>query len=181
MERTPKLGRPARLSREKIVEAALELGIDALTMQSLADHLGVSKSALYGWVSSREDVLGMVSDLLVTRAVDAARPDGPWQERLATLAHAVRREFLAVPGFAARIASPGHRHGHDSEMAYQRFRQYVVTLFEEAGVEPPYAVQSWYIFSTSLIGWLAAEQADPTLSFDLFLDALLRGLPARGR
>jgi hypothetical protein len=49
---------------------------------------------------------------------------------------------------------------------------------------PELAEQSWYIFGTSLVSWLAAQEqtlhtGDGGPRFDLFLDVLLRGLPAR--
>jgi hypothetical protein len=46
------------------------------------------------------------------------------------------------------------------------------------------AEQSWYVFGTSVVSWLAATESSLHLGaaeprFDLFLDALLRGLPTR--
>ena len=50
-EPTPIRGRPARLSRESVVDAAEAIvsqeGIDALTMRRLASELGSSPMALY--------------------------------------------------------------------------------------------------------------------------------------
>ena len=56
--------------------------------------------------------------------------------------------------------------------------------FTSTGVSPQLAEQSWYIFGTLMVSWLAAEEAPLGLGetvprFELFLGALLRGLPAR--
>lgn len=43
-------GRLPRISRDRIVEAAYELGIENLTMAAVAERLGVSHQSLYNWV-----------------------------------------------------------------------------------------------------------------------------------
>lgn len=63
-----KAGRPRGelLNRPKIARAALQLvgdrGYDALTMSALAKALGVSASALYNHVESKQEVLQLVQD-----------------------------------------------------------------------------------------------------------------------
>jgi AcrR family transcriptional regulator len=62
-DRTPARGpgRPARLSRETVVDAAEGIvdrdGIDALTMRRLADSLGVSPMAVYRHVADKDELL----------------------------------------------------------------------------------------------------------------------------
>src|SRR5438445_9330511 len=50
-------GKPASLTREEIVDAAMtlvdEVGLDALTMRAVADRLGVYPNALYWHIGSR--------------------------------------------------------------------------------------------------------------------------------
>ena len=46
-----KAGRPPRISRAMIAEAANELGLDGLTLKAVADHLGVTVAALYHHVA----------------------------------------------------------------------------------------------------------------------------------
>lgn len=177
-----KMGRPAQLSREQIVAAALASNLETLTVRELAARLGVTHGALYRWVPSREALLDLVSDVLVDRILpaDAPRP-GRWRPWLRRLAWAMHDEFLAVPGYASRTARP-HRHNPES---FARLRGAVVAAFRAAGASEAMAEQSWYIFGTSVVSWLAGaenslELGDSEPRFDLFLDALLRGLPARG-
>jgi hypothetical protein len=90
-------------------------------------------------------------------------------------------EFLAAPGYATRTSRP-HRHNPES---FGRLRGAVIHAFAAGGTSPEMAEQSWYIFGTSIVNWLAAKESSVELGgdseprFDLFLDALLRGLPAR--
>jgi AcrR family transcriptional regulator len=187
----PQPGRPPQISREQIVAAALRGNLDTLTMRELAARLGVTHGALYRWVSSSDALFDMISEVMVERILPAGEPDGPapgdaapgdtaWRPWLARLAWAMHDEFLAVPGYATRVARP-HRHNPES---FGRLRAAVIGAFTADGTGPDLAEQSWYIFGTSVVSWLAATEAPLGLGtseprFDLFLDSLLRGLPAR--
>ncbi|GCD45071.1 TetR/AcrR family transcriptional regulator [Streptomyces paromomycinus] len=192
----PRPGRPARLNRERIVDAAVAAGhLDTLTMRALAARLDVSHGALYRWVSNRDQLFDLVSDVMVERILPTGGPpggspddspdgarDADWRPWLARVAWSMHDQFLAVPGYATRLSRP-HRHNSD---ALGRLRQEVVTAFTNAGVAPELAEQSWYIFITTVVGWLAVQETPSDLPFnhgaprfDLFLDTLLRGLPAR--
>jgi AcrR family transcriptional regulator len=172
-------GRPARLSRELIVAAALQGDLASLTMRELAARLGVSHSALYRWVADREELFDLISDVMVERILPASDPTpADWRDWLARLAWAMHDEFLAVPGYAAHVAAP-HRHNARS---FGRLRDQVITAFRAAGASPEMAVQSWYVFGLAVVQWLGAQQSGHDLGpvaprFDLFLDTLLRGLP----
>lgn len=174
-------GRKPQISREQIVAAALQCNLDTLTMRELATRLGVTHGALYRWVSSSDALMDMISEAMVDRIVPDGEPDAAgWRPWLARLAWAMHDEFLAVPGYASRVARP-HRHNPES---FGRLRAAVTSAFTAAGVSPELAEQSWYIFGTAVVGWLAATEAPLGLGaseprFDLFLESLLRGLPAR--
>lgn len=174
-------GRPPQIGRQQIVAAALEGNLDTLTMRQLAARLGVTHGALYRWVPGRDALLDLVSEVMVERILPKGPPRGSrWRPWLAQLAWAMHDEFLAVPGYASRTARP-HRHNPHS---FGRLRDGVFGAFLAAGVPPELAEQSWYIFGTSVTGWLAAQEAPLELGdrpprFELFLDTLLRGLPAR--
>jgi AcrR family transcriptional regulator len=176
-----KLGRPARLSRERIVSAALRSDLNGLTMRELASRLEVSHSALYRWVADRDELFDLISEVMVERILPTTKPtvDG-WRDWLAQLAWAMHDEFLAVPGYAAHVARP-HRHNPDS---FGRLRDQVIEAFLAAGATGTMAEQSWHVFGLSVVQWLGAQQAPHDTGqteprFDLFLDVLLRGLPAR--
>ncbi|GAA4553916.1 TetR/AcrR family transcriptional regulator [Amycolatopsis samaneae] len=178
----PRPGRPAQISRERIVDAAIAAGnLDTLTMRELAARLGVTHGALYRWVRNRDQLFDLVSEVMIERVLPAEGPRGrAWRPWLARVAWAMHDHFLAVPGYATRLSRP-HRHNAD---ALGRVRGEVVAAFTGAGADPRMAEQSWYVFITSVVGWLAAQENPLDLGgqaprFDLFLDVLLRGLPAR--
>jgi AcrR family transcriptional regulator len=84
----PARGRPARLSRDALVDAAEAIvageGIDALTMRRLADELGSSPMALYRHVRDKDELLLL---LLERRAAELPQPKLPKdpRERLVAL------------------------------------------------------------------------------------------------
>ena len=94
-------GRPNRIDRETIADAAIaliaEAGVDALTFQALAARLGVRHPALYRHVNGRPDLLRAVADRFMetTRWPD---PVGSWQDYLRAVACAIDTECGRYPG-----------------------------------------------------------------------------------
>lgn len=175
-------GRPAQISRERILEAAVSSGnLDTLTMRELAARLAVTHGALYRWVKNREELIDLISDVVVERVLPQDHPESDsWRSWLARLAWAMHEEFLAVPGYAAHLSRPHHHNAH----SFERLRTAVIAAFTAADAAPDLAEQSYYIFITSIVSWLAVHDnplhlGDTTPRFELFLGVLLRGLPAR--
>ncbi|KUI43586.1 TetR family transcriptional regulator [Mycobacterium sp. IS-1590] len=123
-------------SRQRIEEQIIELGrrhlvtdgAAGLSLRAIARDLGMVSSAVYRYVSSRDDLLTMLlvdaySEL--ADHVDRARSDGgPWHEQFRAMAHAARRWAVEepaswallygtpVPGYHApreRTVGPGTR------------------------------------------------------------------------
>ncbi len=175
-------GRPARISRDRIVEAASSAeNLDTLTMRELAGRLDVSHGALYRWVKNRDELFDLISEVLTDRILLPEENAGlEWRPRLTRIAWAMHDQFLALPGYATHLSRP---HPHNAH-SIGRLQRAVVAAFLDAGVSAEEAEQSWYVFVTSVVGWLAFQEnrldlGPSTPRFALFLDALLRGLPAR--
>lgn len=85
-------GRPA-LAPERIVLGALELvdaqGAEALSMRTLAQHLGSGTATLYRHFSNRAQLIAQVVDLVLGEVANAPTPEGQnWQEVASAGAHA---------------------------------------------------------------------------------------------
>lgn len=179
-KRVPAPGRPPKLSRHAIVAAALESDLHTLTMRELASRLGVTHAALYRWVADRDGVFDLVSEVMVERILPTSDPTPEtWREWLRDLAWRMHDEFLAVPGYAAHVAAP---HTHNAE-SFGLLRDKIVGAFTFAGAPPDMAEQSWLAFGLGIVRWLGGQHPDLDLGgtpsrFDLYLGALLRGLPA---
>jgi TetR/AcrR family tetracycline transcriptional repressor len=103
-------GRPARIDRESIVRAAVELaaeaGAEQVTMTSVAERLGVAMPALYYHVSSREELLGLVGTSVLQRITV---PDlAEWDEWLLAFARALRARALQDPGLVNTTPITAH-------------------------------------------------------------------------
>jgi AcrR family transcriptional regulator len=105
------------ISRASLTEAALDLiqdeGLDALSMRTLADRIGVKAASLYWHVRDREELLELAGDALLARV--AVRQNGrSWRESALALCAAVtaqldrqrdaRRVLMAAPGSVRRSA-----------------------------------------------------------------------------
>jgi AcrR family transcriptional regulator len=93
-----RVGRPARITREQIVEAAHAIGFDNLTMKSVAEHLGVSVPGLYHYVRSKDDLLRLAAEFSAGR-IDLPTDRGQhWAVWLYEWAFYNRDAFIAQPG-----------------------------------------------------------------------------------
>jgi AcrR family transcriptional regulator len=175
-------GRPAQLSRDRIIEAVSSVeNVDTLSMRELAARLGVNHGALYRWVKNRDELFDLIGEVLVDRILPPGEADSSgWRSRLACIAWRMHDQYLALPGYATHLSRPHPHNAHSAD----RLQSAIVTAFLDAGVSVDLAEQSYYIFTTSVVGWLAFQENPLALGpsaprFDLFLDTLLRGLPAR--
>jgi TetR/AcrR family transcriptional regulator, tetracycline repressor protein len=98
-------GRPAQISREQIVAAARRVPQGELTMQAVADALGVSRKALHYYVGNRQSLIYLVvADLFESELATVDLPrDADWQTVLRVWAHAIRDGVVQV-GVAATYA-----------------------------------------------------------------------------
>ena len=93
-------GRPAKLSTESILDAALALldreGAEALTMRRLGGELGVEAMSLYRHVADRAALLEALADRL---AAEIEPRDGAsdWADALRGFAGDLRRSRAAIP------------------------------------------------------------------------------------
>ena len=119
--RTRKGGRRARLSRELVLRAALEVadegGLEALTMQHIGQRLGVEAMSLYRHVRNKEDILDGIVDL-VFGEIALPGDDIDWLRALRLRAVSTREVLARHPWAVGRMESrvrpgPANLHHHD--------------------------------------------------------------------
>lgn len=92
-----KVGRPARISREAIAEAAYEIGLSDLTLKAVADRLGVSIASLYHHVDGKDDLLRLAAEYGAARR-QVPRDEGQhWAVWLLEWSIHNRDSFVAEP------------------------------------------------------------------------------------
>lgn len=146
------LGRPA-LSRERVLQGAVAVadarGIAALTIRSLAQHLGVKPMSLYYYVANKNEILDAIVDVVFSE-IDLPTVDGDWRSevhlRATSARHVLRRHSWAI-GLLESRTSPGPatlRH-HDAMIGTLRGAGFSIEMTAHA-----YALIDSYVYGFAL-------------------------------
>jgi AcrR family transcriptional regulator len=104
-------GRPARLSREAIVEAALALlegaPHEALTIGRIAAQVGAVPAALYRHFESLDDLLDAVLAAVLGTAAPEIRARAAWREQVRDWMTSLRDHLLRYPAVLPLIGRRG--------------------------------------------------------------------------
>jgi AcrR family transcriptional regulator len=149
----PKSDPRARLSREQVARAALELldrhGLEALSMRRLADRLGVGTMTLYGYFKGKDDLLDAVIDAAVADR-EQIQLEGPWQDQLRTLMRATRRALGRHPSLVkVRAERPVLR------PEALRFAEAGLTILRGAGFGRTEAARAFRLLFTYVFGYVS--------------------------
>ena len=99
----PRPGRPPRLSARAIVAAAIEIGLEDVTLKQVADRLGVGIASLYRHVKNRDDMVRLAAFQLM---LERALPDSTgahWSELATRYAESLYQSFLREPQLIAEL------------------------------------------------------------------------------
>jgi AcrR family transcriptional regulator len=172
------------LSIGQVCQEALRIvdegGLRGLTMRRLADELGTGPASLYRYVSSREELLVEVADLVLGE-LDAPDPALHWREAVAQLAHDLRRVLVGHRGLVV-ISSNAPLLGPNA----MRVRELFWSVMDREGCEPEFAVQTYaavmhFVVCSAIFSAAAAERGSTAWSGEVSsgLNELLDLLPAR--
>ncbi|GAD80759.1 TetR/AcrR family transcriptional regulator [Vibrio ezurae] len=89
-------GRPALISKQDIIECALKIGLSKVSMHGLGKSLGVSATALYRHVASKEELIHECCDFII-ESVEIPKQDR-WESYLYEFSKNFRNSLLAIPG-----------------------------------------------------------------------------------
>ncbi|WP_418960547.1 TetR/AcrR family transcriptional regulator [Streptomyces tritici] len=187
----------SRLSRERVVEAALRVvdheGLDSLSMRRVADELGVEAMAIYRYTTSKDDLLdGLVEHLFIEleEMLEGAVPPAPhpapgprgaaallWRETLLCIAQAMYRVALAHPNVVPLVATrpftvPLTRRPPAVLRAHER----LLALLGSAGLDEETTLKLYRAFISWVLGYIVIElrevvdnpdESDPAFRFGL--------------
>ncbi|MGF1788472.1 TetR/AcrR family transcriptional regulator [Photobacterium swingsii] len=89
-------GRPAQISNTEIIKCALKIGLDQVSMHMLGKQLGVSATALYRHVSSKDDLILQCCDFVMGKVEIPNETE--WEPYLYCFAKNFRKVLLSIPG-----------------------------------------------------------------------------------
>ncbi|MEW2810524.1 TetR/AcrR family transcriptional regulator C-terminal domain-containing protein [Streptomyces massasporeus] len=152
-ERSPKL------DKERVVDTALrllnEVGLDGLTLRTIARELDVKAPALYWHFKNKQALLDEMATEMYRRMVADARipPDATWQERILAGHHALRAGLLGYRD-GAKVFSGTRFTGieHAAEMEAN------LRALLEAGFSFPQAVRATTTALLFTLGFVTEEQ-----------------------
>ena len=143
----------ARLSRERVMQAAIaladEAGIDSLTMRKLGEQVGVEAMSLYNHVANKVDLLdGMIDGIFAEVRVPSGDID--WQsamrERAMSMREVLARHRWAIGLMESRSApGPATLRHHDAVIGVLRTAGFTVALAAHA-----YSALDSYIYGFAL-------------------------------
>lgn len=128
MDNTIKKGRPSQISQEKIVECALKLGFQNTSMHAVAKQLGVSATALYRYVNSKEELVLLCCDHIIAKVTLHDEKD--WEKYLYKFAFHFRAVLLSIPGSVSFI-----RYNQQFTPASSALTDHTLGIFREAQFE----------------------------------------------
>ena len=145
--------RRARLSRERVLQGALEVadsgGLGSLTIRSLAKELDVKPMSVYYHVANKDEILDALVDI-VFGEIELPVPGRDWRSEMRRRAHSAR-EVLARHRWAIGLlesrSSPGPanlRH-HDAVIATLRAAGFSAEMTAHA-----YALIDSYVYGFAL-------------------------------
>ena len=134
--------RPA-LTRDLILQTALTIldsqGADGLSMRKLAAALDVEAMSLYNHVKDKQDLLGGLVDLVLSRI---ELPDQPqsWSQRLETIATKLYEALIQHPALVLVISS---EQGQPSDLRVLQGMDSIVAALAESGLSPHQQVSAF--------------------------------------
>jgi AcrR family transcriptional regulator len=147
--------RRARISRERIVEAAIGLadreGMGALTMAKVGAELGVEAMSLYNHFPSKGALLDGIADALVA-SVEVPEGHESWEDFLRKSLRSVRRLALEHPDLFPLVLDRA-----PDLLAEARLIEAYLGLMRTAGFSGEQAMVALQVLSNFTIGYALSE------------------------
>ena len=142
-----------RLTRERVLQAAIAhadaVGLEALTMRTLAETLAVAPMALYRHVANRSDLIDGMVDVVFSE-IGVPSGGGDWKTSMRKRAIAVRDALTRHPWAvglmeARRTPGPANLRHHDAVLGRLRAAGFDVAMAGHA-----YSLLDSYIYGFAL-------------------------------
>lgn len=92
-----RVGRPPLISTREIVAAAIEIGLEKVTLRQVADHLGVAVPTLYRHIRGRDELVRMAAFEITLNRRMPDNADLHWSEIATAYAVSLFESFVSEP------------------------------------------------------------------------------------
>jgi TetR/AcrR family transcriptional regulator, tetracycline repressor protein len=169
-------GRPARLSYEQIVEAAVGVlmrePLVSLTVKRLAEAVGSTPMALYHYFPDRDTLLQAAADHVLATTEHIPLVDGDWQERLRAWMHGCQDRLQPYPQLLPYMIST-------QQPAWLPALVVLSELLEPVGLDARDLALAATLISSTVIGYAVyASHRPPAEDAVRRLTSALRDRPA---
>ena|SRR6056297_1381162 len=152
-------GMQAGLSRDGVLREAVRLadaeGLAAVTMRRLGRELGAGAMSLYHYVTSKDDLLDGMVDLVFAQ-IEAPKADGDWREAMLRRSRSARDVLLRhawAVGVMESRSTPGP--------ANLRHREAVTACLRTAGFSIEMTAHATWLLDSYVYGFVLQEAALP--------------------
>jgi AcrR family transcriptional regulator len=153
-------GRPARLSREGILEAGLALlerePGELLTVARIADEVEAVPAALYRHFASLDALLDGVLGRVLGSVELEIRPRAPWQEQVRDWMTSVRNHLLRYPAVLPLIGRRGR-----TSPAWLDAASVLIGILERAGLSGAQLARAYLWILETTVGIVMQEASLP--------------------
>jgi AcrR family transcriptional regulator len=146
------VGRPARIELKSIVDAALQIGLDRVTMKAVAERLDVGIATLYQHVRNRDDLIRMGALRLSLSRRTPEDSNQHWAELATQYAKSLFEMLVAEPTLIAELMKGGY--GPDTEVD---FLEQFLAAMQSRGFSPQDGVRLYRGLSILAMGAAVAE------------------------
>jgi AcrR family transcriptional regulator len=166
------------LTRERVLAVAVQLadekGLESLTMRELGLRLGVEAMSLYNHVTSKDDILDGMVDLVVSE-IDLPSDAVDWKEAMRRRAISAQSAFSRHPWASGLIDSR-----ESSGLARLRYLDWVVGTLRRAGFTLEMAARAFSLLDSYIYGF-GRQQLNMAAGGDMtpeeMAEAFLQAIP----
>ena len=148
-----RVGRPNQVTLEQILDAVAVIGLDRMTLQSVALALDVTSGALYRHVKSREDLVDRFVARVTSRFPTPTAEGKDWPEWARGFADALLDMYASAPGIADYTI--GQTHTSDSVLSRHETS---IRIARDYGFDEVGALYATRAIVEFVAGWVAREQ-----------------------
>jgi AcrR family transcriptional regulator len=104
---------PAPLSRDQIVRTAIAIadsqGLEAVSLRKVGAALGAGPMRLYGYMTTKSDLLDLMVDVVYGEMVPASSPAGNWRDVIRAIAYDTRQAAQKHEWFVDLLGGRPHQ------------------------------------------------------------------------